>query len=271
MLRPISGSEFLVWFVGTILYLASLVFLFPYFLQYAVESLAGDCAGGGECGALATVLGIYVKFPLVLIGIALIALSAFKRIRAQFSRLWILLAVAIGFVSAPQIYALGNFWGANFSVGILGLSAPFPLLALLVFGILFCIEIEDAPGYQGSLIGVSGPLGLPSGKIYAATAIWLLVCAAVSFLATYGALLGPAPLVIMLFKPLYLVGGSWILDTRIPSLLNGLSGILLIVGLLSGGSESGAGAERPRPRTPRQAGGPSPSQSDRPAFGRRKT
>ena len=175
------------------------------------------------------------------------------------------------FASAPYFYAIGNFWGANFSIGILGLKAPFPLLALLVFGILFCIDIEDAPGYGGSLIGVTGPLGLPSGKIYAATAIWLLVCAAVSFVATYGALIGLAPLVIMLLKPLYVVGGGWILDTRFPSLLNALSGILLIVGLLSGGSESGAGAERPRPRAPRQVGGSSPPQLDRPAFGRRKT
>jgi len=268
MFRRISTSEYVIWLVATLLYLAAIVFLFPYFLRWVVLTVVGgSCSGaGGACGALATVIGVYVKPVLVLIGIVLYTLSAFKRLRGEFSRFWAVFAVAVIYASAPLLYALGNFWGANFSVGILALSAPLPLVALLLFGILLTLDIEDAPGYSGSLVDVTGPFGLPSGKLYAATAIWIIACAGVKLLLSISSILGVSmlPLLLLLVKS----GMHWLISPQLPSVLNVLAGILLIMGLYSGSKEGGATVSEPRP-VPAPRGGASPRGPARATFGRR--
>jgi hypothetical protein len=125
--------------------LVGFIALFPYLLYGIVK--ASSCERvGGACGAVAVVVGTTIK-PLV-IGIAGIVLlrATWRRMRRlEMSRLWIGALVMWYLGSVGFLIGIGNFWGANFSMGMIGpMRPPVSLLFLLAFMGFLAAHADDA-------------------------------------------------------------------------------------------------------------------------------
>lgn len=143
-----TGSRFAgLGFLGLGL-LAAYVILFPAILHYMVLSAVGEqgCAGsGGGCGALATVYGFFLKpAGVVLICIYLAGLCLWRTLYIGIRSVWTLVCVFWLLGSMPYLVAAGNFWGANFSMGLLHVTAPH-LLAYFIAFVVFLSLTQDAP------------------------------------------------------------------------------------------------------------------------------
>lgn len=91
---------------------------FPLLLAAIVA--ASDCdTVGGSCGALALMLGIFLRLPVVIgVGVYL-SIQAWKRSEAIGLKPWGFVMVAISYLAAsPLIYGLGNFWAARLALGL---------------------------------------------------------------------------------------------------------------------------------------------------------
>ena len=110
--------------------------LFP-FVIIAIVKLYGPLPLGAG-GALASMIGVVGK-PILLLAIALFLLDhVWKRlVYADVSRWWLLFPLLLLFACFQSLFAIGNFWGANFSVGLV--TTPhlhyflYKLLAMLIF------------------------------------------------------------------------------------------------------------------------------------------
>ncbi len=125
--------------------LAAAVFFLPYILFDLTKLIVGN-RGGGAGGAVAALLGMTLK-PLVIFTILLgIGWVTHKRLRGlkigygwSFSVfLWLMASVAF-------LVGLGNFWGANFGMGLLQLSFPVTLLFAFVFMIFLSFKNVSSP------------------------------------------------------------------------------------------------------------------------------
>lgn len=118
---------------GLLLFLLTL--LFPLFLYFI--GILTNCSGvGGACGAVGAVAGIYVKLPLTFLILLMIGWTAMRRIaRLYLPRIWFLVAALLLLSAFGPLAAFGNFWGANFAIGMIYVSfMPVLFLAsLLVF------------------------------------------------------------------------------------------------------------------------------------------
>ncbi len=138
---------------GVLLLLLAL--LFPFFL-YIVAHLTG-CAGvGGACGAVGALAGIYVKLPLTFLILLVIGWSAFRRIHGlRLGAEWFLLAALLLLTAFQPLAAFGNFWGANFAVGMI-FTSFMPLLCLVPLLIFLGVYPDDSPvvqpGARGALL-----------------------------------------------------------------------------------------------------------------------
>ena len=124
--------------------LAGFYFAYPWILSVLIE--LSSCRGiGGACGAFATVISVYVRPPVIIAFAAFLLWVLVKRMRwLDISRGWAVLVGLWLLGSFPFLVAFGNFWAANFSLGLVYLSLPVTLLFLLVF-ILFLVFADDNP------------------------------------------------------------------------------------------------------------------------------
>lgn len=271
MFARISNGRYAVWMFIAFGFLACTVLFFPVLLGALVPILAGGRCGGGACGALAVVLGIFLKPMLILIGAALAALATFRRVRGTLSGWWAVFAGMAMWGSAAFLFGAGNFWGANFAVGMLRLIMPWSLLSLVVLTVFLSLDIEGRPAFSGRIAAITGPFGLPIGALYIVTAIWLSIIAAIG-LPMLLAIDGIGRPVLLAMLSLNKIGLAWLFSMPAAALANSIAGVLLILCLfIPGGGSPAEAAAPPSPGTSPVAlqrclsakGGP-------PTFGRRK-
>jgi hypothetical protein len=162
--------------------------LFP-FLLYLIVGISG-CAGiGGACGAVAVVAGIYLKPPVALALSAGIGWKMIQRVLSlKLGKGWVAAVVCWMIAASAFFTGIGNFWGANFSMGLLYFIFPPLILVTAAFTCFLCFDIE-AEGF------VDDPVSKAAWIAAAASAIHISILQSPSFL------LG-APLVNILVLPL---------------------------------------------------------------------
>lgn len=92
---------------------------------------------------MALMAGIFLKTPFLLVILCLFMLPIRKRLRGlQMNPGWLLFAFMCFAASWQFLFSIGNFWGANFAVGILQTSFPQSLIVFFGF-ILFIAALPD--------------------------------------------------------------------------------------------------------------------------------
>ncbi|MEX3011534.1 hypothetical protein [Hoeflea sp. TYP-13] len=136
-------SSMLIWF-GV---LFTFLFFFPLMLTALLKVSA--CQGvGGACGALASVIGVYGKTPVILVIGFFIIRALHRRIRwLEISAGWTVLACLWLISAIPFLLAVRNYWGANFSLGLINVSMPGLLPFLLTLVVFLCFA--DYPVTDG--------------------------------------------------------------------------------------------------------------------------
>lgn len=162
-------------------------FGFRYVL-YAAVQLSSCHGGSGSCGALAVVLGLLLKPAILLISLLIYMYAVTRRLWRNLSLFWLLFPVLLIAANSQYLYAFGNFWGANFSLGILyvgGQHIPM-LISLVVFTVvLFAAGGKPASRESFGIIGVKSDYGVPIGLAYTLSAVWLGVLSAMIVLGEY--------------------------------------------------------------------------------------
>jgi hypothetical protein len=124
--------------------LIGFIALFPFLLVAFVKMT--NCKGiGGACGAVAVVFGVTVK-PLGVLASGIFILTiAWRRLRRlEMSHLWAASVFLWFFASSMFLVGVGNFWGANFTMGLPG-ARPVVFLFLLVFTLFLALASEREP------------------------------------------------------------------------------------------------------------------------------
>jgi len=128
------------WLGGLVVF----ILLFPFFV-YALVTLTCH-PGTGACGALAAVVGMTIKplgIAVILVGLTVIA---WKRMRAAGLGVpWFIAIVLWSIASVSFLVGFGNFWGANFGMGLLFGGFPIIILFLLAFLMLLATNFDSAP------------------------------------------------------------------------------------------------------------------------------
>ena len=128
--------------ITILLWIALLViFLYTFPLVLITVVKLSSCeTTGGACGALAAVIGMIGKPPIIfLIGI-LILRAVHLRVRwLEISPGWSVAAILWFVGSAPFLIGMRNFWGANFGLGLIHLPPPGLLAFLLAFIVFLCV------------------------------------------------------------------------------------------------------------------------------------
>ena len=170
------AGHFAGWFFIFVSLLSLGTVLFGQLLWFAVPVVAGKgCISGGNCGAMAAVLGLWLQ-PLLLLGAACAgAYGFYRRGLAVGSRVWALFPLALLLPNLPSLFLLGNVWGADIAAGVLFFPrwSIFELAPLLALGLLFCFQIEYLPGFGRSLGRTRLYDSIPIGMIYIVTCIWI--------------------------------------------------------------------------------------------------
>ena len=106
--------------------------LFPYFLPPLVRA-TGCAKVGGACSAVALVFAIYIRLSIIIgVGVCL-AILTWKQSRIVGAQPWGFLFVVLTYIAAfPFLFAFGNFWAANFALGIGYVNGPLPVLTMLL-------------------------------------------------------------------------------------------------------------------------------------------
>ena len=131
------------WLVAVVMLLL-FTLAFPFLLPPLVR--ATGCGNvGGACGAVALVLGIYLRLPVVIgVGVYLAVLT-WKRSRLVGSHPWAFVFVLLMYVAAfPFLFAFGNFWGASFALGVTRIGGPLPILAMLLTTLIALSCLPDS-------------------------------------------------------------------------------------------------------------------------------
>jgi hypothetical protein len=169
MFRKLEYWEFRSWMFRLLIYVAIITLGFPLILSAIVSVVSGGQCGGGACGALVLVFGIYGKAPLVFIAVVGFIFLVAKRIRREIAWIWVAYALVIALGAQSALFAFGNFWGANFAFGLL-FTPLMPLLVAAVFATILAFDLSQASSQDGSVADIKGPGAFPIGRIYAITA-----------------------------------------------------------------------------------------------------
>lgn len=228
---------------------------FPFLLYFLVKM--SSCQGvGGACGALAAVVGIYLKSLLLFVCGGLFVLTAIKRMRGMWAWPWFGFVLAIAWANFPLLFAFGNFWGANFSVGLILMSkiAFVLLLPIVMLSLILSINLESKSKFRGGMLSVKGPGNLPIGYIYCLSALLASFAVLPSLLMFIGF---SGRTMIPIWKVLY----SPLLNGYYASIVNGLVGIAIFLILLNDRSGASDSDEVAFPQS-------AEAQTGRPNFGR---
>jgi len=176
MAIKLTAREFIGWFLAFAGLLAMGTILFAQVLWFTVPLIAGrGCVSGGPCGAMAMVLGTWLKPSLLLAAICVGIAGFYRRGLAVGSRFWALFPLALLLPNLPSLFLLGNIWGADLAPGLLFFPrwSIFELAPLLALGGLLCFQIEYLPGFAGSIARTRLYDSIPIGAIYIISCLWV--------------------------------------------------------------------------------------------------
>lgn len=167
----LSGSEFgwkVAWRVGIFV---ALTLGFPFIIYGIVLATGAHRAGGGAGGAVAVVVGVFLK-PIIVIAFLISLISpSWKRARTLgLFPLWGVMIPLLLAIDRAYLFAVGNFWGASFSVGILAVQTPMYAMTALVLMVAMTIA-EPPSGDEPSGLARFGS----AGEVFKALAIAILV------------------------------------------------------------------------------------------------
>ncbi|MEM9279772.1 MAG: hypothetical protein AAGA76_14480, partial [Pseudomonadota bacterium] len=122
---------------------AVFIISFPYLLFSLVK--VSSCEGpGGACGALAAVAGFFLRPVAMIVFIIFMSVIIFKRCRTTYMSIyWVLPSLVFVLASAKVLVGFNNFWGANFGLGIIGITFPPTLIVFLAFIIFLSFYERD--------------------------------------------------------------------------------------------------------------------------------
>lgn len=143
-----TASLFRMLAFGAVMALVAFTAAFP-FIPSALVRLSSCQGVGGACGAVAAVIGLTLK-PLG-VQAALLALAVavgMRMMRLGMSTRWTIAAAVMFVALIPGLTMMGNFWGANFGLGLLRTQTP--IIAL------FCIAIANLPHLTPQTCGDGG-------------------------------------------------------------------------------------------------------------------
>jgi hypothetical protein len=107
---------------------------FPFVIG-PLARLTGCQRTGGACGAVALVLGMLLRLPLVIGAGIYIANLAWKRSTTLGLKAWGFIFVVISYLAASALlFGFGNFWATNFSLGV-KIAGTLPALGFLLVGL----------------------------------------------------------------------------------------------------------------------------------------
>jgi hypothetical protein len=187
-----------------------LTLAFPFFVFGIVHASGARAAAGGAAGALALVLGFYLKPLLVLGFIASMIRPSWRRMRSLgLPAWWGLLVPVLFLIDAPFLLVVGAHWSVAFSFGFLHLGAPiFALCGLVLVVVMsFAMPSSDADppglarfGWAGKATTLFALIILASVSANFAVYVWI-------WFATFGQNLTPSVQSTLLIMIKF---GSWI-------------------------------------------------------------
>jgi hypothetical protein len=166
----LTGSQFgwkIAWRVGIFL---ALTLGFP-FIIYGIVLATGAHRVGGASGAMAVVVGIFLK-PVIIFAFLIAMISpSWKRMRSLgIFPVWGLMIPLLLAMDYTYLFAAGNFWGASFSMGILAVQTPMYAMTALVLMIAMAIAAPPSGGEPRGLSRFGG-----AGQALKCVAIAVLV------------------------------------------------------------------------------------------------
>ncbi|MGV2101508.1 hypothetical protein [Rhizobium sp. 21-4511-3d] len=182
MRRWISGRDYAVGAAIRFGAFLAITVGFPFFV-YGIVMLSGAQGTGGAAGALALVLGLYLK-PVIYLIFAFSLLSISIR-RARSLEISLLIGICISLLVLSDLafgITFGSFWAVGFSLGMLTLPMPASVFtAVMAIATLSLLKDSDELTTDGAatlykawktLLFVSTALGLLGLLPY--LSIWLL-------------------------------------------------------------------------------------------------
>jgi hypothetical protein len=187
MIGFLSGSDFgwkVAWRLGIFLVLT---LGFP-FIIYGIVLACGAHHVRGASGAMAVVVGVFLK-PVIIVAFLIAMISpSWKRARSLgIFPLWGLMIPLLFAMDYTYLFAAGNFWGASFSMGILTVQTPMYAMTALVLIVAMVIAGPPSGDEPNGLSRFGGP-----GQVFKTFAIVVLVVGLVTSIysaLTYGMIL----------------------------------------------------------------------------------
>lgn len=172
-------TQMMYWYGGLIV----LTLSFPFFLQ-GVVAATGCSASGGACGAVAAIVGMYVKPPLVFVIVIGIGVAMIRRMLSlELGYGWWIATFCWLLASSGIFISLGNFWGANFAMGLMGIGQVFTLF-LVAFTVFLSFDLESS-GWANDQITRLGWIAAGVSALHAALQMSALIVLAIPFLGLY--------------------------------------------------------------------------------------
>jgi len=139
----LSGSEF-GWKVALRFGIfVGLTLAFP-FIIYGIVLATGAHRTGGAGGAVATAAGVLLKPAIIVVFLISLILPSLKRARTLgIFPAWGLMIPLLFAMDRAYLFAVGNFWGASFSVGILAVQTP--IHAMTALALMVAMTIAEPP------------------------------------------------------------------------------------------------------------------------------
>ncbi|QCK84772.1 hypothetical protein E8L99_02735 [Phreatobacter aquaticus] len=183
--RAITRRRYALGLAGRIGLFVAVTAGFPFLVMFLIQ-ISGARNVSGASGALAVVLGIYLK-PLIYLLFALSMMRIAARRAASVGRTSFIglgiTVVMLGDIGFATVF--GSHWGVAFSLGVLSLQAPWLLLAAIIAVVTLGI-LRDQAG------------GQPAGRWFAfAYLVWIAIfCGLVGY-----AVVTLVPPVLLITKP----------------------------------------------------------------------
>jgi hypothetical protein len=140
----ITGFQFGRGFLVRLGIFVLITLAFPFFVASVIE-LSGARNVGGASGAVALVLGAYLKPLIYLLFVCSMFRISRNRARSMGISGWIgicILLLILGDISFGMTF--GSFWAVGFSLGVMSVSVPGSLLAALIA----CATLSFLPEFE---------------------------------------------------------------------------------------------------------------------------
>lgn len=199
-------TQMMYWYGG----LVALTLGFPFFLQAIIAATGCASTGGGACGAIAVVVGMYAKPPLVYAIVIGLGVATIRRISSLgLGYGWWVATICWLLVSSGFFISLGNFWGANFAMGLIGMVQPLTLF-LAAFSVFLSFDLESS-GWRDDQTTKLCWIAAAGSTIHAALQLSLFILLGIPLIGTYIFMTpGVIPFLAVVSKASSLgLGGAW--------------------------------------------------------------